>query len=123
MRVRNLQLGQRLTFLTPQMKSRLSAILSELDEKLMPHSVAILLGIEYSEALLLLAVLGREGVCSNRLLVYHNCEPAVPAGSIPFGRGYPKMPWRCRHCEQEVEDLDELSFDLEAVVVDTAELT
>ena len=120
--LRKLQLEGRLAFLTPQVRGTLNEKLSALDERVMPHSLAILLGIDYSEALLLLTILGKEGVCRNRLLIYHNCEPDVPIGSIPFGSGYPNLPFVCRNCDAAIEDLNELSYDLESTVIIPAEL-
>ena len=88
----------------------------------MPHSLAISLGVSFPQAMAILAVLGSEGVCANRLLIYHNCEPGVPFGSVPFGAGFPTLPWICPNCESEVEDYSELAFDVEAVTAHSVEL-
>jgi hypothetical protein len=80
----------------------------------MPHQLAILLGLKYSEALTILTVLGTEGLCENKFLVYHNCDQEVPAGAIPYGKGFPDLPWVCSLCEKVVEDYNELSFDVMA---------
>lgn len=81
---------------------------------MMPHQLAVQLGIEYSEALAILADLEARGICDMKLLIYHNCEPDVPADAIPYGTGFPDLPWTCPNCENSIESYDELSFDLMA---------
>ncbi|MBD2356653.1 hypothetical protein H6G41_18815 [Tolypothrix sp. FACHB-123] len=100
-----------LEFLSENQKAKLSKHFMTASITLMPHELAVLLGIEYPHALAVLAELEAEGVCEMKLLIYHNCEPEVPAGAIPFGIGFPDLPWICPHCEQSVENEDELSFD------------
>ena len=80
----------------------------------MPHQLAVWLGIEYSEALAVLSVLEAQELCEMKLLIYHNCEPEVPVGAIRFGKGFPNLPWTCPNCHKSVDNNDELSFDLMA---------
>jgi len=81
----------------------------------MPHQLAVQLGIDYSTALAILADLEAKGVCEMKLLIYHNCAPEVPMGAVPYGTGWPSLPWTCPNCESIVESYDELSFDLMAI--------
>ncbi|WP_414530564.1 hypothetical protein [Nodularia chucula] len=81
----------------------------------MPHQLAVRLGIEYSEALAILADLEAKGLCEMKLLIYHNCDPDVSVDAIPYGIGFPDLPYTCPHCESIVENYDELSFDLMAI--------
>ncbi|MEH1813192.1 MAG: hypothetical protein V7K26_27670 [Nostoc sp.] len=103
-----------LDFLSEKQKAELSKYFMTASTTTMPHQLAVQLGIKYSNALALLADLEAEGVCEMKLLIYHNCEPDVPAGAIPYGIGFPDLPWICPHCESIVENYDELSFDLMA---------
>lgn len=80
----------------------------------MPHELAVSLGLKLSQAYAILIVLGSSGLCNNRLLIYHICTE-TPVGSIPFGIGFPPLPWVCPECGQTIESRDEMSFDLMAV--------
>jgi len=106
---------ERLGFLSDHHKPELSRHFMTASTNAMPHQLAVLLGIEYSDAIAILAVLEAEGLCEMKLLVYHNCEPDVPAGAIPYGIGFPDLPWTCPHCGSVVENYNELSFDLMAI--------
>lgn len=120
--MRQLTFTPPLHFLTPLLKERLNKILCVQDEHLMPHALAVRLGIDYAQSLSILATLKAKGVCQNRLLIYHNCEPGVPAGSIPYGVGFPQLPWDCPLCEESVTSYDDLRFDLESIIIDPAEI-
>ena len=120
--LRQVDLGSRLAFLTAEMQTRLNARLQIKSERMMPHSLAIMLGVEQADALLLVVVLSTEGICRNRLLIYHSCEPGMPLASIPFGIGFPNLPWTCPNCEELVYNLAELRFDLETEVIEPTEL-
>lgn len=104
-----------LGFLSDHQKAKLSKHFMSASTTAMPHQLAAWLGIEYSDALTLLADLEAKGVCEMKLLIYHNCEPDVPVGVIPYGIGFPDLPWICPQCESIVESYDELSFDLMAI--------
>lgn len=104
-----------LDFLSDNQKAELSKYFMTASTNVMPHQLAVQLGIEYSHALAVLADLEAQGVCEMKLLIYHNCEPDVPAGAIPYGTGFPDLPWTCPHCKSIVENYDELSFDLMAI--------
>ncbi|MGJ5675104.1 MAG: hypothetical protein ACR9NN_16070 [Nostochopsis sp.] len=106
---------ERLGFLSDHHKAELSKHFMTASTSVMPHQLAVLLGIEYSDAIAILAVLEAEGLCEMKLLIYHNCEPDVPVDAIPYGIGFPDLPWICPHCESIVESYDELSFDLMAI--------
>lgn len=103
----------RLDLLSDRQKAELSKHIQALSTA-MPHQLAVLLGIEYSEALAILTLLEAEGLCELKLLIYHNCEPDVPTGAIPFGQGFPDLPWVCPLCESSVENYNDLSFDIMA---------
>lgn len=104
-------LKRSLEFLSDKHKAELSKRLKEWTT-VMPHQLAVWLGIEYSEALAVLSVLEAEGLCEMKLLIYHECEPEVPVGAITYGKGFPNLPWTCPNCEESVDNYDELSFDL-----------
>jgi len=98
--------------LNDSQKLLLSKHFSKADSNIMPHQLAAMLGLKYSTALVLLTLLGLSECTKSSLLIYHNCALSVPAGAIPYGTGFPKLPWRCSLCEEEVEDYSELSFDV-----------
>ncbi|BCL37739.1 hypothetical protein [Nostoc sp. MS1] len=104
-----------LGFLSENQKAELSKYFMKASTNVMPHQLAVQLGIEYSDALALLADLESKGICEMKLLIYHNCEPDVPIDAIPYGTGFPDLPWTCPNCENVVETYDELSFDLMAI--------
>ncbi|NJR19829.1 MAG: hypothetical protein HC785_32010 [Calothrix sp. CSU_2_0] len=103
-----------LDFLSEKHKAELSNYLKAWTT-VMPHQLAVWLGIEYSEAIAVLSVLEAQGLCEMKLLIYHNCEPEVPVGAIPFGKGFPDLPWICPNCQQNIDNYDELSFDSMAI--------
>lgn len=103
----------RLDFLSNQQKAELKKHI-QVSQTAMPHQLAVLLGIEYYKALAILTLLETEAVCELKLLIYHRCEPDVPVGAIPYGKGFPDLPWICPNCESSVENYDELSFDIMA---------
>jgi hypothetical protein len=53
-----------------------------------------------------------EQKCEINLVIYCKCDPDYPSGSIPFGRGFPNVPWFCRKCGKVTENLDELMYDI-----------
>ena len=112
----------RLSFLSEVQLSQLKQHFTEPQTTAMPHQIAVMLGITYSQALCVLAVLESSGVTDNFLLVYHNCSEA-PVGTISYGLGFPQMPWRCPNCENKVESLGELSFDVLAKSNDFFEIS
>jgi hypothetical protein len=104
-----------LDFLSDHHKAELNRYFMAASTKTMPHQIAVRLGIEYTHALALLADMETEGLCDMRLLIYHICEPDIPVGTLPYGTGFPNLPWTCPNCGSVVEDYHELSFDLMAI--------
>jgi hypothetical protein len=86
----------------------------------MPHELAVSLGLKLPQAYAILVVLGSSGLCDNRLIIYHICSEAS-VGSIPFGKGFPPLPWVCPECGQTIENYDEMSFDLMALAKEPIE--
>jgi len=103
-----------LELLSDNQKVQLSNHFTATSMTVMPHQLAVELGIEYYQALAILAGLEAEKICEMSLLIYHNCELEIPVSAIPYGIGFPQLPWTCPHCESIVESYDELSFDLMA---------
>ena len=110
----------RLDFLSIQQKKELTRQFKRPKERAMPHQLAARLGLPYSSALAILSVLETDKLCEIRLLIYHRCTEA-PVGAIPFGKGFPHLPWICPHCEDTIESQKELSFDLMAITIDVIE--
>ena len=96
-------------------KAELSRHFSQPGKTAMPHQLAVELGIDLSDALAIIAILESHGLSKNRLLIYHKCEPEVPADATPYGEGFPNLPWKCPHCGEAVESYEELDFDVIAI--------
>jgi len=105
--------GGKISFLSQWQINELSRHFTEPDRTAMPHELAIKLKINYSDALTIISLLETEGLSNNLLLIYHNCQEA-PVDTLPFGAGFPNLPWKCPNCEVIVEDGRELSYDLMA---------
>lgn len=102
-------------------KLLLSKHFSKVGSNMMSHQLAVILGLKYSTALVVLTLLGLSERTKSSLLIYHNCDRSVPAGAIPYGTGFPKLPWRCSLCEDEVENYSELSFDVMVTALEPIE--
>ena len=89
----------------------------------MPHVIAVDLGLDRARAQAIIAVLDSSGLADTKLLIYHNCSPGIPVGAIPYGTGFPQLPWFCPLCEDSVQTYDELSFDIEATTRESFEIT
>lgn len=109
-------LKEKLSFLSVDYKDQLNRYFSEPGRKFMPHQLAAMLGVKQADAISILNVLGTHKFSENQLLIYHTCNPEVPAGAIPYGDGFPNLPWSCPLCGRDVENPDELSYDLLAKV-------
>lgn len=81
---------------------------------IMVHQLAVFLGIEFSKALAIISILYAKKILDVKLLIYHNCDPELAVGTIPFNSGYPKLPFYCEECDCEINDYSELDFDLMA---------
>ena len=103
-----------LDFLSEDQKSRLSKKFTSSEQKVMPHEIASPLGLKYSEVLAILTILQAEGFCKNFLLIYHNCEKDIPIRATPFEEGIPRLPFFCSSCQEVIEEVSELSFDIMA---------
>jgi hypothetical protein len=87
----------------------------------MPHQIAVRLGIVYADALSVLALFESSGLTTNFLLIYHHCSEA-PVDSMRSGTGFPKIPWICPHCEEEVVSAEDLRFDMLAKTIEDIEI-
>jgi hypothetical protein len=110
----------RLNFLDASQKTKLSKKFRNPNSKVMPHELVVSLRVKLPQAYAVVIALGSSGLCSNRLLIYHNCSEAS-VGSIPFGIGFPTLPWICRECGESIEDYNEMSFDVIAVAKEPIE--
>ena len=101
----------RLDFLSDHHKAILSEHFGQSTQTAQPRELAIKLGIEYSQAIAILAVLSADGYCNNSLLIYHHCSEAV-VDKIPLREGMPRLPYICPYCETTIYSYDELNFDV-----------
>jgi hypothetical protein len=117
-----LAIDDRLRFMTSRLKRRLNELLRAPDQEIMPHTMAIELSVSRADGLAIIAVLQAENLVESKLLIYHTCDPHVPAGFVPFGQGLPQLPWTCDLCDGIVEDYEDLSFDVQARTLVSIEL-
>lgn len=103
----------KISFLSQWQLDVLNRHFTEPNKTAMPHELAVKLKIKYSDALTIISLLETEGLANNLLLIYHYCQEA-PVDTLPFGAGFPNLPWRCPNCEVIVEDSTELSYDVMA---------
>lgn len=104
----------RVNWLADWQKLELNYQFDEPGRDAMPHQIAVMLGISYSDALGLLIELEDNHLCEMKLLIYHSCEPDVPIASMPYGQGFPQLPWLCPNCDNEVDNMKDLRFDFMA---------
>lgn len=84
-------------------------------DELMPHALAVAVGLTYAKAYAVLLELAQLGFRETRILLYHNCEPDepdVPVAVVPLKDGLPELPWRCPRCRRRVKREAELSHDI-----------
>lgn len=81
------------------------------EQRITLHQLATKLEIKHSEVLAIIAILESSGDVTIRLLIYHQCKPSCVAEAIPYGNGFPNLPWKCPICETEVSSYDELNFE------------
>ena len=118
MKICSFDCEKQLYFLSGGQKAELSRHFNQPDETAMPHQLATRLGIRLSDALAIIAILESHGYSRNKLLIYHQCEPEVAADAMPYGEGFPNLPWKCPRCGEEVDSYDELDFDIMAIAND-----
>ena len=123
MKTCNFDCKNKLYFLSDGQKADLNRHFNKSGVTAMPHQLAARLGIPLSDALIIIAILESHGLSKNKLLIYHQCEPEVIAGAMPYGEGFPNLPWKCPHCGEEVDSYDELDFDIMAIAHDRIEFT
>ena len=111
---------RKLDFLNPNQKQKLSKRFRSSHEKIMPHELAVFLGVKLSQADAILIALDSAGLCNMRLLIFHTCAEAHMS-SINFGIGFPPLPWKCPECGQTIDNYDDMSFDMVALVPEPVE--
>lgn len=115
MKISSFDCKKQLNFLSGGQKAELTQHFNQPGVTAMPHQLAVKLGVSLSDALAIIAILESHGLSKNKLLIYHECEPEVPADAIPYGEGFPELPWKCPHCDEAVNSYDELDFDVIAI--------
>lgn len=108
--------ARRVSGVTAQQWRRIEELLQAVDSNLQPHQLVTAAGVSYGSALAILACLGQEGLADNQLVVYHLACSESPVEFLPFGAGFPTLPWHCPNCEELVEQLEDLTFDVQAHV-------
>lgn len=123
MKISSFDCKKQLNFLSDRQKAELSQHFNQPGETAMPHQLAVKLGISLSDALAIIAILESHGLSKNKLLIYHQCEPEVPADAIPYGEGFPELPWKCPLCCEVVDSYKELNFDIIAIAEEKIDCT
>jgi len=102
-------------FLTLSQKDFLSLKFNQSGARIMPHEISGPLHISNIDAIAILTALQAEKLSKTYIVVYHNCEPDLAVAYLPLENGFPSTPWTCENCQEEIENIDELSFGLMAV--------
>lgn len=103
-------------FLDKSQFKKLTDYFANPPEDIMVHQLAVSLGLELSKSLAIFTVLHVKRLFEVKLLIYHNCDPEMAVGAIPFGEGYPRLPFYCEECDSDINDYSELDFDLMAII-------
>jgi hypothetical protein len=88
------------------------------------EKIASLLNCNYDEALAIAIKLEESAFVENfSLIVYHRCNLERIADSLPYGVGFPNLPFFCPLCNKHIVDLGELSFDILMELSDRAKIS
>lgn len=85
----------------------------------MMHEIATATGCKLEEAAGMFYLLFSRDAAIAFILVYHKQHNDLPVYShrIPMAEGLPSVPLHCNVCDEEIETLDELTFDLQFQLV------
>jgi hypothetical protein len=79
--------------------------------ELMPHEIAGVLGCNPQEAMGILLFIFSRYLAEGYLLIYHKEHPSFPITIADFHQGFPRVPFYCDQCDQEILSKDELLYD------------
>ena len=97
--------------------------LSDVNQSLMPHTIAGATGCRLYEAMALLLYLYGEYLVNGYLLVYHDAHVDFYVEKRPIGAGLPpKGEYFCQICEESI-DAERLFFDFEFIPVTRLQFT
>ncbi len=99
-------------FLSAEEFEKLQKVFSSFPTDLMPHQIAVQLGIDLSRAFSVIYILSDKNISDTLLLIYHKCDSSKVVDAMPFGTGFPELPWTCPDCDEEVSNYSELNFDI-----------
>jgi len=80
------------------------------------------LEVDESRVIAILLLLDTGGFCETKLIIFHTCSEA-PAALARFGVGFPSLPWTCPRCSKVTHDINDLSFDVGALVLQSVKFT
>jgi hypothetical protein len=89
------------------------------NRRLMLHQIAVATGCKLDEAMGFVYLVLYEKGGEAFILVFHiteDTDPPVVAARRPVSKGLPPLPFICNNCGLEIDDPDELSFELELQV-------
>lgn len=90
-----------------------------INDSLMPHSIAVATGCKYDEALSFLLFLYGKELADGFLLIYHQLHQDVLVDRLPISEGLPQNgSIECPICEDNIDIESELLFDLEFILTD-----
>ncbi len=107
-------------------RERIGRLISyvEVNDSLMPHSIAAATGCSLEEALTLLLMLYGKYLVDGYVLVYHSAHPDFPIDRRPIGEGLPPQEsYTCPVCEMTELGSSEMLFDLEFRLIKQVEFT
>jgi hypothetical protein len=103
---------------TPEAVAAVNQLFERRRENMM-HEIATATGCKLEEVAGMFYLLYSRDAAIAFILVYHKQHNDLPVYShrIPMEKGIPDMPLRCNVCDEEIETLDDLTFDLQFQLV------
>lgn len=99
--------------LSQESKLRLVSFFKDPRHSVMPHELANATGVSAKTAVDLLSNLAKMTEAKLNRCVYHDCEESGGASFLAVDHTESlELPVRCCHCEEQIEEEDELRFDL-----------
>ncbi|WLT37523.1 hypothetical protein NON20_17130 [Synechocystis sp. B12] len=90
-------------------------------KEISPFRLTQNLNLIYEDALYILLVFENMNLCDLYLEVYHKCS-SLPIKRIPFGQGFPEIPFFCDSCQTEICSSGDLSYNFMAIMKDSVYL-
>ncbi|MCB2167588.1 MAG: hypothetical protein KQI78_08005 [Deltaproteobacteria bacterium] len=99
-------------FLSDKEFDKLDILMKTFPNDLMPHQIAVSLGVDVIKALAVIHILSEKYQSNMLLLIYHKCDISKIVYARQLNSGFPELPWVCSDCDEEVNSYSDLNFDI-----------